>query len=98
MAIYYRPADRSWCVLAHAEQGSAIAKPSVSWCAFSGAICAVLGLLALRSILPANSVGSCTGIRIGDRGNLVDFFTETPLASDADVLCRSSVEQDVSCS
>src|SRR6516225_6334459 len=98
MAIRLCPAYCSWCLLAQSEQCSAMAKPSVSWFVSGGAICLVVGLLALPDILPADSVRSCFGIRIRDRRRLVGFFAKRPLASGANVLCRSPLEQRISSS
>src|SRR6266404_5595984 len=95
MAICLCPADRCCCFLAHSEQRSTIAKPSLSWFVFGRTICLVVGLLALPDILPADSLHSCTGIRIGDRGRLVGFFVERPLASGANILCRSPFEKGI---
>src|SRR6266516_1188999 len=96
MAICLCPADRSCCFLAHSEQRSTIAKPSVRWFVFGRAICLVVGLLALPDILPADSLHSCAGIRTGHCRRLVGFFAERPLASGANVLCRSHFEKGIS--
>src|SRR5438552_19088752 len=96
MAIRFHPADCSWCLLAHSEQRSAMAKPSVSWFVFGRVICFILGLLALPDILPADSVRPCAGIRIGHCGRLVGFLAERPLASGANVVCRSPLEEGIS--
>src|SRR6516225_11620853 len=96
MAIRLCLADCSWCFLAQSEQSSTMAKPSVDWFVSGGAICLVVGLLALPDILPADSVRSCFSTRIGDRRRLVGFFAKRPLASGANVLCRSPLEQGIS--
>src|SRR5437667_7822126 len=96
MAIRLRPADCSWGLLAQSEQRSTMAKPSISWFAFGRAICPVLGLLALPDILPADSLHSCAGIRIGHCGRLVGFLAERPLAFAASLLCRSPLEKGIS--
>src|SRR6266508_3957409 len=96
MAIRFCPANCSWSLLAQSEQRSTLAKPSVAWIVFRGAIWPVLGLLALPDIFPADSVRSCTGIRTGHCGRLVGFFAEGPLAFGANVLWRSPVEQRIS--
>src|SRR6266542_211799 len=96
MAIHLCPADCSRCLLAQSEQHSTIAKPSVAWFVFGGAIWPVVGLLSLPDILSADSLCTCTDIRIGDRGRLVGVFAEGPRASGADVLCRSPLEKGIS--
>src|SRR5438876_2825352 len=95
MAIRLCPADCAWCLLAQSEQRSTMAKPSVSWFVFGRAICLVVGLLALPDILPADSLCNCAGIRTGHCGRLVGFFAERPLASGANVLCRSPFEKGI---
>src|SRR6266702_714864 len=96
MAIRLCPANCSWCLLAHSEQRPTMAKPSVSWFVFGGAICPFMGLLALPDILSADSFRTCADIRTGDRGRLVGFFAEGPLASGANVFCRSPLEKGIS--
>src|SRR5437588_12620935 len=96
MAICFCPADCSWCRLALFEQGSTMAKPSVRWFVFRGALCLVVGLLALPDILPANSICTCADIRTGHCRRLVGFLMEKPLASGANLLCRSPLKPGIS--
>src|SRR6266496_135219 len=96
MAIRLCPADCPWCLLAQSEQRSTMAKPSVSRFVFGRTICLVVGLLALPDILPADSLCTWAGIRIGDRRRLVGFPTAGPLAFAANVLCRSPFAKGIS--
>src|SRR2546430_1215184 len=96
MAIRLCSADCSCRLLAHSEQRSTMAKPSVSWLVFGRAVCLVLGLLALPDIFPADSLCTCVAIRTGHCRRLVGFPTEGPLAFAANVLCRSPFEKGIS--
>src|SRR6266436_9692609 len=96
MAIRLCTADCPGCLLAQSEQRSTMAKASASWFVFGRAICPFFGLLALPDILPADSLRSCAGIRTGHCRRLVGFFEEGPLASGANVLCRSPLEEGIS--
>src|SRR6266566_5926679 len=98
MAIHFCAANCPRRRLAHSEQSSTTAYPFVTRFITGGTIWSGVGLLSLQGILSAGAFGPCAPDGISRRGGRVGLFTQEPVPSYSNAVCRSRFYGPISAS